>query len=101
MTWVDVADFIEQEINAADFPNGTATVLCELWTTEAGVTVQARLYDVTNASSVGTSDLVISTTPTTADFTVALTAGIARYRLQVTSTTTGTDLFAISAGLVA
>lgn len=106
--WVDIADFLDMEIDAADYPGGLARVLCELWTGTAGSpagspgpTIQARLWNRTDGVSCGESEVVIGTDPITADFAVALTAGIKRYREQVTSDTELVDLYCIGAGLVA
>ena len=98
--WIDIADFIEQEVSDSDFVNGVARVRCKLWTRDSGVMVKARLYDVINAVSVGESAEIISQTPVDATFSVALTAGVTRYHLQVTSDTVESDLFAIGAGLI-
>jgi hypothetical protein len=99
-TWVDVADFIEQEVSDSDFANGIARVRCKLWTRDSGVMVKARLYDVINGVSVGESAEIISQTPVDATFSVTLTTGVTRYHLQLTSDTVESDLFAIGAGLI-
>jgi hypothetical protein len=98
--WVDVADFIEQEVSGSSFPANTARVVCKLWTRESGVMVKARLYDVTNNVSVGESSEITATHPTDASFGVILSSGTNRYRLQLTSDTVNTDLFAQGRGLV-
>jgi hypothetical protein len=98
--WVDVADFIEQEVSDSDFANGIARVRCKLWTRDSGVMVKARLYDVINGVSVGESAEIISQTPVDATFSVILTTGVTRYHLQLTSDTVESDLFAMGAGLI-
>ena len=99
-TWVDVADFVDQEVSASDFPGGVARVACDLWSRDAGVTMQARLWDETNSVSAGESAEVTSQTPTDATFAVALSSGTATYKLQLTADATGTDLFCHGPGLV-
>jgi len=99
-TWVDIANFVEQEIVSTAFPDGRARVLCELWSAEAVVTMQARLYDATNGVAVGTSEEVTATTPTDRTFPVTLTTGVARYRLQITADVEETDLFCSPASVV-
>jgi hypothetical protein len=106
VAWVDIADFLDMEIDAADYPGGLARVLCELWTGAGspagspGPTIQARLWNRTDGVSCGESAVVTSETPVTSDFAVALTSGIKRYREQVTSDTELVDLFCIGAGLL-
>lgn len=100
MTWADCADFVEQEIRAVDFPSGQARVLCQLWTTASSITIQARLYNYTNSVSVGASATIYATSPTDATFPVTLSAGTNRYRLQVTSDTAASNLWAVGMGVV-
>lgn len=97
--WIPIADWVSAEINSACLPAGAGRILCELWSTGALAT-KARLRNTTHAVTVGTSAAVSSATPVTADFTVSLTSGAHRYRLEVGSRWTGTDLFCIGAGLI-
>lgn len=96
--WIDAANFVEQEIPSSAFPGGAARVVCKCWNAD-GSAMQARLYDQTNGVSVGESAVVESATPADASFTVTLTSGTARYRLQVTGSV-GADLFCVAPGLM-
>jgi hypothetical protein len=95
-TWVDVPNFHEEPIDASRFPGGVARCLCDLWTRDSGVMVQARLVsllsDGTVDAVVGTSVEITATTPTDATFAVALT-GNKQHKLQLTSDTPNTDLW--------
>ena len=96
--WVDIPNFHAHEwLNASEYPGGAARVLCDLWTTAAGVTMKARLVslladDTTIDAVVGTSAEVTATVPTDASFDVVL-AGLKQHKLQVTSNPTDTDLW--------
>lgn len=95
--WVDIANFVEQEISSSTYPGGSARVLGYLWSEDTGdsplPTVQSRLYNVTDGVSVGESPTVQAATPTEADFAVTLTPGTKRYRQQVTSDLPEVDIF--------
>jgi hypothetical protein len=97
--WVPIADWVSAEVNSACLPSSTGRILCELWSTGAQAT-KCRLRNTTHSLTVGTSAAVSSGTPVTADFPVILTSGVHRYRLEVGSRWTGTDLFCIGAGLI-
>ena len=96
--WVDIPNFHAHEwLNASEYPGGAARVLCDLWTTAAGVTMKARLVslladDTTIDAVVGTSAEVTATVPTDASFDVVL-AGRKQHKLQVRSDPTDTDLW--------
>lgn len=99
--WVPVAEWhAHAVIDAAQYPGGTARCRCALWTADTGgsplPTVQARLVslaaDGTPDATVGTSDVIQATEPTDATFQVSV-SGIKAYRLELTSYTTGVDLF--------
>ena len=96
--WVPIADWVSAEVDSALFPSLAGMVLCELWSQDA-VTTKARLRNTTHSQTVGTSRAVASATPVTADFSVFVSAGTDRYRLEVGSRWTGKDLFCIGAGL--
>jgi len=98
--WVPIANYVPAEINSASYPSATARVVCDLWAGTSGVGVQARLYNVTDAVSVGTSATVTSTEATDATFSVALTSGVKSYRVEVTADTEGVDIFCQTGGLV-
>ena len=96
--WVDIPNFHAHEwLNASEYPGGAARVLCDLWTTAAGVTMKARLVslladDTTIDAVVGTSAEVTATVPTDATFAVVL-VGRKQHKLQVRSDPTDTDLW--------
>ena len=96
--WVPIADWVSAEVDSNLFPSLAGMVLCELWSQDA-VTTKARLRNTTHSQTVGTSRAVASATPATADFSVFVSAGTDRYRLEVGSRWTGKDLFCIGAGL--
>jgi hypothetical protein len=96
--WVDVPDWHADEyLAAAEYPGGQARCLCQLWTTDAGVMVKARLVSLladgeTVDAVVGTSAEITETVPTNASFAVQL-QGTKRHKLQVTSDTPARDLW--------
>jgi hypothetical protein len=57
--------------------------------------MQARLYNVTDSTTAGTSVRVTSQVPLEVEFTATLTASPKQYRLQVASPWPGVELFAI------
>lgn len=71
----------------------TAQVRVVLWARDSGVTVTARLRNVTDSTDVE-SDPVTSQTPTAEAFTVALVAG-KEYRLELLSDTNGKGVYGI------
>ena len=86
------------EVSIDTVPRGTlsADVTVQLRALDAGVTVKARLYDVTAAAACpGTSSTVTSTSWTTVTFTATLTAGSHRYKLQVLPGSANADVGAI------
>jgi hypothetical protein len=96
--WVPIADWVSAEVDSDLFPSLAGMVRCELWSQDA-VATKARLRNTTHSQTVGTSAAVSSATPVTADFSVFISADTHRYRLEVGSRWTGTDLFCIGAGL--
>lgn len=93
--WVDASPM---EVTVDTVPRGTlsADVTVQLRALDAGVSVKARLYDVTAAAPcAGTSTLITSTTWTTVTFTATLTAGSHRYKLQVLPGAANADVGAI------
>lgn len=94
-TWVDASPM---EVTIDTVPRGTlsADVTVQLRALEAGVSVNARLYDVTaGAACPGTSATVTSTSWTTVTFTATLTAGSHRYKLQLLPGAANKDVGAI------
>lgn len=84
---------IQVQINT--IPRGTtlATVIARLRALDSGVSVQARLYDVTAAAPVsGASAVVTSTTWQTVAFGVSLTPGSHFYELQLLPGTANADV---------
>lgn len=73
---------------------GSARVYADLWARSAGVGVTARLYNVTDATVVGSSSKVTATTATEVSFDVALVASKV-YRLELTSDTAGEAVYGI------
>lgn len=94
-TWVDASPM---EVTIDTVPRGTlsADVTVQLRALDAGVTVKARLFDVTaNAACPGTSSTITSTNWTTTTFTATLTAGSHRYKLQLLPGSANADVGAI------
>lgn len=84
-------------VNAPPFvapESRTVTVRAELWARGAGVTVTARLRDLSTPSTVGTSSGVTGATPTLVSFTAAVTAGV-RYELQLSADANDEGVFGI------
>lgn len=94
-TWVDASPMT---VTVDTVPRGTlsADVTVTMRALDAGVSVQARLYDVTaGAPCSGTSSVVTSTSWTTVTFTATLTAGSHRYKLQLLPGAANADVGAI------
>lgn len=72
----------------------TGTVRADIWTRNAGVTVTAQLYNVTDATVTGTSSGVTQVTATEVTFAVSLVAG-KRYRLRILASAAGEGVFGI------
>lgn len=84
-------------VNAPPFVatrTGSALVRAKLWSRGAGVTVTARLYDLTTPGVVATSSGVVSQTPVVTPFAASLVAGRS-YELQVSCDTNGADVYAL------
>jgi hypothetical protein len=97
-TWVDIANFINVDIDSAKFPGNVGRVLCDLWTDNPIGTIKARLYNLADSVSCGESILITGNTPTQADFPVTISSGVKTCRVQVTGSI-GTRLFFRGAGL--
>ena len=75
---------VQVQIDTAFHGTTTATVKARLRVFDAGVSVQARLYDVTAAAAVpGTSSVVTDTSWVNVAFSVTLNAGNHFYELQL------------------
>jgi hypothetical protein len=74
----------------------SAVIRAELWALNGGVQVTARLYDLDASAAVATSSGITATTPTLTTFytTTPLVAGH-RYELQITSNSTGAEIYGI------
>jgi hypothetical protein len=94
--WVNIANWEDIPLKAADFPDGRAHVNVVLWTGNAGVGIRARLWNVTSAVEMVRSSAVVSTTPVDVVMPVVLTAADAEYRVQVRGNRYNTDLFAMA-----
>jgi hypothetical protein len=70
--WVDIPNCVEVEMAKSTFPGGHCRVLIYLWTDILGATIQARLQNVTDNTTVGTSPVVAAITPTYAAFFAVL-----------------------------
>lgn len=87
----------ERVVNAIPFvavADMTCIVRAELWSRSVGIQVTARLYDLDAPAVAGTSSGVTATSPTLTTFTATLIAGH-RYELQLTSNTTGEEIYGI------
>jgi hypothetical protein len=93
--WVDVANFVDQDLDSHDFLNGEVRVVLDLWAGQPDIPVKARLYNVTDDLTAAESPTVTGIIPLRADFTAPLTLGLHTYRLQLGCETPGVDLFAV------
>jgi hypothetical protein len=93
--WVDVANFVDQDLDSHDFLNGEVRAVLDVWAGKPDIPVKVRLYNVTDDLSAAESPAVTGTVPTRADFMAALTLGLHTYRLQLGCETPGVDLFAV------
>lgn len=91
-TWV-AADAVRVTIDTAVRGSLTGTVRCRLRAASGNVT--ARLRNITDSSTAGTSGVVSSSSWTDADFAVTLTAGSKVYELQVLPSVANTDVAAV------
>jgi hypothetical protein len=90
-TWV-AAGAIQVSIDTVARGTTAGTVTVRLKARAAGVSVQARLYNVSDGVSVGSSVVVTSTTFVTDVFAVTLTAGSKIYELQLLPGTANQDV---------
>jgi hypothetical protein len=93
-TWLAIGA-VQVTIDTVARGTTAATVTVRLKARTAGVTVQARLYNVSDGVSVGTSLVVTSTAWVTDVFAVVLTAGSKIYELQVLPGTANSDVQAV------
>lgn len=95
-TWVPASP-IQVQINTV--PRGTTAALINgrLRALNSGVSVQARLYDLTAAAACpGTSAVITSTSWQTISFVATLTAGSHLYELQLLPGTANEDVGAVA-----
>lgn len=71
-------------------------VRVELWARDAAVGAQARLRNVTDSTTAGTSSVVTSQTPTETTFAVSIVAG-KRYRLEISNNVSAAGVACIGA----
>ena len=88
--WLPVVDYMPY-VAGSDF---TGRVRADLNARHAGVGVQTRLYNVTDAVETAISEVVTSTTPVSVMFSAAIVASKV-YRLEVRATVNGEGVFAI------
>ena len=69
-------------LNPDTRPDATVIIVCRLRALLAGVSVTARLRNVTDSTTVGTSSTVTATAWTDANFSATLTAGTKVYGYQ-------------------
>jgi hypothetical protein len=77
-TWVEPREYRDWKCPAS----GTYTADVEVWTRNAGTSVQPRVYDVTTSAAAATGTASTSTTAAKQQITFSATAG-REYRLQV------------------
>lgn len=84
-TWVDASP-MQVQVNTVARGTTSATITARLRALNGGVTVQARLFDVSaNVPITGTSAVVTNTQWETVTWTVSLTPGSHYYKLQLLS----------------
>jgi hypothetical protein len=94
-TWV-AASPIQASVNTVTRGTTNAVVYARLRALDAGVSVQARLFDVTDDSPCsGTSAVVTSTDWTLVSFNVTLTPGAHYYQLQLLPGTANKEVGAV------
>lgn len=93
--WIDVSP-MQVQINTVSRGTTSGQIVVMLKAYTAGVSVQARLWDVTlGAACTGTSTVVTSQSWTRDAFTVTLTAGNNFYKLQVLPSDADEDVYAM------
>lgn len=85
---------VENAIPFVATRTGSALVRVELWARNAGVTVTARLRDLTTSATAGTSSGITSQTPTLTSFSAPITAG-RRYELQLTASAASEGVYGL------
>lgn len=82
--WADVPWAMDYDLNADDLGGLTVDITYYSWTTDASGSVQLRLRNATDGTTIDTSTAVTSTTRQRETKTVTLTAGGSRrYSLQI------------------
>jgi hypothetical protein len=91
--WVDWADFEVRDVDFGLFTSGAARVSCALHAAASSLTLQARLYDLTNLAALAESAAVVNaTTETDATFPVT-SSGVRRCKLQITANVSSIGLW--------
>jgi len=94
-TWVPASP-IQVQVNTVARGSSLALVTARLRALDAGVSVQARLYDVTAATPcAGVSAVITSTAWSVVSFTATLTAGSHYYELQLLPGTANKEVGAV------
>jgi hypothetical protein len=93
-TWV-AAGAVQVTIDTVERGTTSATVTVRLKARAGGVSVQARLYNVSDSASVGSSTTVTSTSWQTVTFAVTLASGSKIYELQVLPGSANQDVSAV------
>lgn len=88
-TWI-AADAVRVTIDTAIRQSAAGTVYCRLRATSGNVT--ARLRNITDGTTAGTSAVVSSSSWTDADFAVTLASGAKVYELQLLPSVANTDV---------
>jgi hypothetical protein len=92
--WGDIPEHqIDVELDGDLLGTRYPHVRAELWAVHAGVGCTARLRNITDGTTAGTSSKITATTPTETIFVVTLAAGKKRYRLQLVSDTANEDVY--------
>lgn len=93
-TWVAAA-VIKVALNPSLRGTDQVLVVVQLRAIAAGVSVQARLRNLTDSTTAGTSSVVTSTAWTDANFTATLAAGTKTYRLELLPGTANQNVGAV------
>lgn len=92
-TWVDTPSFIDVQLNSVAIGASTVTAVVMLRAMSGGVSVTARIQDVTNNVTAGTSSVVTSTSWAVVLIPVTVSVGEAFYRLQLLPSVANEDVF--------
>ena len=93
--WV-AASVMRVTLNPDTRPDATVIIVCRLRALLAGVSVTARLRNVTDSTTVGTSATITATAWTDANFSATLTAGTKVYQLELLPGVANRDIGAVA-----